>query len=200
MRPGQDSFNASSDNYLEVSGGYVAVDALGDGLDINGSIAITGGVVIVHGPTSSGNGALDYYGACDVTGGLVVAAGSIGMAQGPSVSSTQRSVMVNLTSSLPAGTVFHIETADGEEVLTFAPTKAYQSVVFSSPDLEDGAAYAVFTGGSSTGTVVDGLYSGGEYTAGTHYAEFTVSGVITTVGSARVGPGMQPGGGRRAPQ
>ncbi len=200
MRPGQDSFSASSDSYLEINGGYIAVDAVGDGLDINGSIAITGGVVIVNGPTSSGNGALDYYGACDVTGGLLVAAGSIGMAQGPSTGSTQNSVMVNFTSALPAGTVLHIEAADGEGLLTFVPTKAYQSVVFSSPDLEDGEAYDVFTGGSSTGTVVDGLYSGGEYTGGTQYAEFTVSGTVTTVGSARGGPGMQPGGGRPGPR
>lgn len=200
MRPGQDSFSTSSGNYLALSGGYVAIDAIGDGLDINGSITMTGGVVIVNGPTSSGNGALDYYGACEVTDGLLVAAGSIGMAQGPSASSTQRSVMVNLTSALPAGTLFRLETADGEEVLTFAPTKAYQSVVFSAPGLEDGAAYVVFTGGSSTGTVVDGLYSGGQYSGGTQYAEFTVSSMVTTVGSAARGFSGGPGGGRRTPQ
>ena len=196
-RPGQDSFSASSENYLEINGGYVVVDAMGDGLDINGSITMTGGTVIVNGPTSSGNGALDYYSGCEVSGGLLVAAGSIGMAQGPSASSAQNSVMVNLTSPAAAGAIFRIETADGEALLTFAPARAYQSFVFSSAELQNGATYIVYTGGASIGTAVDGLYSDGEYTGGTKFAEFTVSGAVTTVGTvARAFPGG-PGGGRR---
>lgn len=199
-RAGQDSFSASTDTYLEINGGYVAVDAFGDGLDINGAVTMTGGVVIVHGPTSNGNGALDYMRGFEMSGGFLVAAGSSGMAQAPGASSSQRSVMVNFASAQAAGTPFHIETVDGEDVLTFLPSKAYQSVVFSSTELQDGSTYVVYTGGSSTGTAVDGLYSGGTYSGGTKYAEFTVSGQVTTVGAARGGPGAWPGGGRRMPQ
>jgi len=199
-RAGQDSFASSTDTYLEVNGGYVAVDALGDGLDVNGAVTMTGGVVIVHGPTSNGNGALDYMRGFEMSGGFLVAAGSSGMAQAPGASSSQRSVMVNFASAQAAGTPFHIETVDGEDVLTFLPSKAYQSVVFSSTELQDGSTYVVYTGGSSTGTAVDGLYSGGTYSGGTKYAEFTVSGQVTTVGAARGGPGAWPGGGRRMPQ
>jgi hypothetical protein len=186
----------SGDNYLYVNGGYIAMDTMGDGMDINGPIDMTGGVVIVNGPTSNNNGALDYAGAFNLTGGFIVAVGSSGMAQAPSTSSTQYSVMHTFPSPQAAGTMIHIETEDGEEILTFVPTKAYQSVVLSSPKLKTGSTYIVYSGGSSTGTVTDGLYSGGTYTAGTEVASFTISSMVTGAGSLR---GGFPGGGRRRP-
>ncbi len=186
----------SGDNYLYVNGGYIAIDANGDGIDANGSIDMTGGMVIVNGPTSNNNGALDYLGAFNITGGFIVAVGSAGMAQAPSASSTQYSVMQIFPSPQAAGTMIHIETKDGEEILTFVPTKAYQSVVLSSPELENGSTYKVYSGGSSTGTVTDGRYSGGTYTAGTEAASFTISSRVTGAGSLR---GGFFGGARRRP-
>jgi hypothetical protein len=138
------------------------------------------------------NGALDYFGAFTVTGGYLVATGSSGMAQAPDTLSTRYSVMVNFTSQYSAETIVHIETEDGEEILTFVPTKAYQSVVLCSPELEKGETYMVYTGGSSTGAIADGLYSGGIYTAGTQVTSFTISSIITTIGSSW---GAFPGGG-----
>jgi hypothetical protein len=169
---------------------------MGDGMDINGPIDMTGGVVIVNGPTSNNNGALDYAGAFNLTGGFIVAVGSAGMAQAPSTSSTQYSVVYTFESPQVAGTMVHIETKDGQEILTFVPTKAYQSVVLSSPDLENGSTYLVYSGGSSTGTATDGLYSGGTYAAGTEAASFTISSMVT--GAGLLGGGFF-GGGRRRP-
>jgi hypothetical protein len=193
-RPGQNTFSTSGNNHLDISGGYIVVDATGDGLDINGAITMTDGVVIVSGPTRNDNGALDYDAGFSMTGGYLVAAGSAGMAQAPDTSSTQYAVMVNLASALSAGTLVHIETQQGAEILTFEPSKQYQSVVLCSPALAKGTSYNAYTGGSSTGTVTDGLYSGGTYTAGTLAMNFTISGIVTGVGSVR---GGMPGGGRR---
>jgi hypothetical protein len=197
-RPGQNNFNFSGDNYLHINGGYITVDATGDGLDINGSINMTGGVVIVNGPTSNFNGALDYYGAFQITGGFLVAVGSAGMAQAPSTSSSQYSVMLNFSSSQSADTMVHLETEDGEEILTFVPTKAYQSVVLCSPELNNGSTYIVYSGGSSTGTVTDGLYSSGTYTAGTQVTNFTISSIVTIIGL--YGGGFPGGAGGRFPR
>jgi hypothetical protein len=69
-RPGQNDFRLSGNYHLYVNGGYIVVDAAGDGLDINGPIDMTDGVVIVNGPTANNNGALDYTGAFTITGGL----------------------------------------------------------------------------------------------------------------------------------
>lgn len=181
---GNDNPIDPGDYHLDINGGYIVVDADGDGLDANGSINMSAGVVLVNGPTNNGNGAIDYDGAFAMTGGFLVAAGSSGMAQAPgAASSTQYSVLVNLTKTGSAGALFHLQTQAGEDILTFAPAKTYQSVVFSSPELAMGTTYRVYTGGSSTGTATDGLYSGGVYSAGTQAATFTISSMVTTVGS-----------------
>ena len=36
------------------------LDSVGDAIDSNGSVEITGGVVLVNGPSSDGDGAFDY--------------------------------------------------------------------------------------------------------------------------------------------
>jgi len=192
--PGQMGFESAGNNALMVNGGYIVVNAGGDGLDINGPITMTGGVVIVNGPTDNGNGAIDYTGSFKITGGNLVAAGSSGMAQAPGNSSTQYSVMLTFPSAQSAGTMVHVETKAGKDILTVVPTKTFQSVVFSTPELQSGSEYVTYSGGSSTGTVTDGLYSGGTYKPGTQVFAFNISGPVTTAGSQSGGnPGPNPG-------
>jgi hypothetical protein len=183
----------SGNGYVYINGGYIYIDAGGDGLDSNGSVEMTNGTVIINGPTNDGNGPLDYIGTFNISGGYLLAVGSSGMAEAPSSSSTQYSVMYNYDSTQAAGTVVHIESESGEDVLTFVPTKQYQSVVLSSPELENGTTYVLYSGGSSSGTASDGLYSGGTYTGGTQVASLTITSMVTTAGSAG-GFGGQPGG------
>lgn len=173
-------------------------DAMGDGLDINSSFQMTRGVVIVNDPTNDGNGPVDYLGTFDITGGFLVAVGSSGMAQTASTSSAQYSVLVNFPTMLPEGTMIHFKNEDGEEVLTFLPTKAYQSVLLSSPELEKGTIYIVYAGGSSSGTSTNALYSEGSYSGGTQMASFTISSIVTGEGSNWGGfPGGRGPGGQR---
>jgi len=47
-----------------------------------------------------------------MTGGFLVAAGSSGMAEAPSESSSQYAVLLNLSSTQPVGTQIHIQTSD----------------------------------------------------------------------------------------
>lgn len=189
MNGGMGSFG-NSNNYVYIHGGYIFMDAAGDGLDSNGNFEMTGGVVLVNGPTNNGNGPLDYMSSFKISGGFLVAVGSAGMAQAPSEDSTQYSVMQILDSMQAAGMMIHIETAAGEDVLTFLPTKEYQSVLVSSSKLQNGESYVVNIGGSSTGTPVDGLYTDGDYTPGTQVASFTITSIVTGGG----GVGMMPGG------
>jgi hypothetical protein len=155
---------------------------------------MTGGDVIINGPTADFNGALDYYGTFKITGGFLVAVGSSGMAQAPSTSSTQYSVMMTFPSAQSAGTMVHFESEDGKDILTFVPEKAYESVVLCSPELKYGSTYVVYSGGRSTGTVTDGLYSGGTYSGGTQITSFTISSVVTMAGEYSGGPPGGPGG------
>lgn len=172
---------SSGNYYMYINGGRISITASGDGLDANGSIVMTGGTVMVNGPTSSGNGAIDYDGSFQISGGLIVAAGSSGMAQAPSSSSSQNSILVTYSSTKSSGTLFHIEKSDGTEIVTFKPSKNYQSVAFSSPDLITGSSYKLYSGGSSTGTSENGLYEGGTYSGGTQVSSFTISSTVTRI-------------------
>jgi hypothetical protein len=184
----------TGDDPLYINGGYVYINASGDGIDILGPITMTGGTVIVSGPSDNGNGPLDYQSECKITGGLLVAVGSSGMAQAPSETSSQLSLMVNFSEIQAAGTVLHVEGPDGEDILTMAPAKDFQSIVLSSDQFQEGETYTVYLGGSATGTITDTVYSGGTYTPGTENTSVTLSGVVTTSGAATGGMGRTNGG------
>lgn len=192
--PGQDSFSAAGNYFLYIRGGYIFIDAQGDGIDVNGGIEMSDGVVLVNGPTEQMNGALDYDSGFSMTGGTIVAVGSSGMALTTSQSSSQNSALIYLSGAQAGGTLIHIQNSTGEDVLTFAPTREYQSIAFSSPKLTNGETYTVFTGGSSTGTVSDGFYQDGTYSSGAQAASFTIASTVTTVGSGgRMGQGQWQG-------
>ena len=55
---GNDKFSSSGNGLINITGGYVYVDASGDGIDANGNIKMAGGTVLVNGPTNDGNGSL----------------------------------------------------------------------------------------------------------------------------------------------
>ncbi|MHB8088335.1 MAG: carbohydrate-binding domain-containing protein [Anaerolineaceae bacterium] len=178
-----DTFAASGSISLTINGGTIVIDANGDGIDVNGSIEMTDGLVLVNGPTNDGNSALDFDSGFNISGGLLVAVGSSGMAHLLSATSTQNSVLVNLSSAQSASTLINVQNSAGESIMTFSPTKNYQSLMFSSPNLVTGSEYTVSVGGSSTGDAVDNLYTGGAFSGGTSVGNFTISSVVTLLGS-----------------
>jgi hypothetical protein len=168
-------------NPMYVRGGYLYANANGDGLDINGPIDMSGGTIIIDGPTANDNGPLDYLGTFQVSGGYLLAVGSAGMAQAPSRTSTQNSVAIRFGSAQPAGTLVHIADPSGGDILTFRPAKRYQLVVLSSPGLVPASAYSLYLGGSSTGTEKDGLFSGGTYYGGSKKGTFDITSSLTAL-------------------
>ncbi|WP_139904830.1 carbohydrate-binding domain-containing protein [Clostridium thermarum] len=197
-RMGQNPFTAT-DGKLIISGGFISVNADGDGLDSNGDIEMAGGTVVVSGPTNSGNGALDYNGTFEISGGLLVAAGSSGMAEAPSESSGQYSIMMTYPQVQQAGTLISLKDSSGKTLLTYAPEKNYQTVVISSPDLKKDSNYTLYSGGTSTGNETKGFYAKGENVNGTKVVAFTISSSVTWLNESGVttnkGQGMgRPGG------
>lgn len=195
--------NDGSSQQLTIHGGYLTVDAAGDGLDANGSIRMTGGTVLVNGPTNGGNGALDYDGTFEISGGYLVAAGSSGMVQASSDSSTQSAVLMSYSQTQQPGTIVHLEDSEGNNVLSFAPSKNYQSVMISTPDLKKGGSYTLYSGGTSTGSEADGLYTDGNYYGGTKVVAFELANNVTWLSESGVTTGRSSsfgggGGGMRS--
>lgn len=136
---------------LTVSGGYTVVYASGDGIDSNGNIVMTGGTLLVFGPTDNGNGAIDFGdGNCSMTisGGTLLAVGSSGMAE--TATNAGQAVFDGLfRSSIAAGTLVGLCDADGNLLCGFRLPKVISSIVFSSATLTAGEAYTLVQGGTA---------------------------------------------------
>lgn len=145
---------AQANVYIQINGGQTTIKASGDGLDSNGDLYITGGEIYVEGPEDNGNGALDYNGDGIITGGTLAAFGSAGMAMTLGSDSTQGTVMVN-TGSQNAGDAASLSDADGNVLMSYAPTKSYANVVLSTKGVEKGQTYTV-TAGAFTNQVTAG--------------------------------------------
>lgn len=155
---GRNDMFASDGSSIAINGGNVHVNASGDGIDANGDLYVTGGSVVVSGPTNSGNGALDYNGTAAITGGTVIAAGASGMAEIFGASSTQVAFMVNLNGG--AGEIT-VADAQGSVLLSGTVEKSFQCVVISSPDLAVGETYTVSSGNATAQVTPSAIVSGG---------------------------------------
>ena len=191
-RPGQNMFSGTTGT-LTISGGYMFVDADGDGLDSNGSLTVTGGVTLVSGPTNSGNGALDYGSSATVTGGVVVALGASGMAMGFTSAQNQGAMLYSF-SSRSGGTSFAVCDADGKVVVSFTSSKTYQSVAVTAPGIQSGSTYTIVVGAAVDGADANGYAENTTCTGGTTLA--TINMTSNVYGSSG-GMGGFGGGGIR---
>lgn len=178
-----DVFSNTVARHFEMSGGTVAMNAQGDGVDIGGSATITGGKLIVSGPTANNNGALDVDDTFLVTGGVVMAIGSSGMAVAPATTSSQASIKGNFASTQATGTIVHVVDGNGKLLASFKSPKSFASIVFSSGAIIKGQAYKVYVGGSVSGTAIGGYYSDGSI------ADATLVGSLTAGSYTNSGPG-----------
>jgi len=192
MITSDDGINATKGSRTEMNDGSMASinggtliinSSKGDPLDSNGDASLTGGKVILQGPSSQPEVAIDVNGSFKISGGFLIASGpnSGNMIEGPATSSVQYSIMAKTSSTLSSSTLFHIEDGSGNNLVTFKPVRSSYYIVFSSPSLSNGLSCSIFTGGSSTGTSTGGVYEGGTYSGGTLKKTFTISGKVTSV-------------------
>jgi len=186
---------ANGDCALYINGGYIVIYSNADSVDSNGIIYMTGGTVIANGPQSYTNGALDSDGEFIIEGGVLIAVGSSGMAESPDGNSSQNSVLYLFDTVQAVGTMIYIVSEDDEQLLAYNPVKEYQSIAFSSPELETGKTYTVYSGGSIDSQETDGVHEDGNYSTGTVVGEFTVNSALTVVGTQSRQQGGPQGGG-----
>ncbi len=143
----------SSEYQMYINGGSISINSQGDGLDSNGSVLITDGVVVVYGPTTERNNALDVDGEFWLTGGTLIAGGSSGrMADSPDADSPQPSIVVTFDGAL-ADSVFQVLADDGTEVAFYQSTKSVEHLVVSTPEIESGSSYEIVVDGTTVATV-----------------------------------------------
>lgn len=155
-RPGANNFINSSDVYIKITGGNITIDASGDGIDSNGNLNISGGKIIVYGPTDNGNGALDYDNNASITGGIICAIGYSGMAMNFKTS-TQGSILYNTNITYKSGT--NITLNGNDEIFSIASKKAFNSVVISTPNISLGSYTLIIGDDTYTINLTSLLYS-----------------------------------------
>lgn len=173
--------------------GSVSVNAAGagEGIDSKGSIFMSGGTVVVQGSAITGTKAIDYETNFNITGGTFMTCGPYRSKSIPTPTtstSTQNFIYATLSSTtaiLPAATMFNIQGADGSNLVTFQPMRNAYYFIFSSPSIQKSTSYDIYTGGTSTGTNLNGLFTGGIYSPGTKKKTFTTA--VTTKTSTSFG-------------
>ncbi len=183
--PSQGMDETSPYGMLYVKGGKIYVEANGDGMDSNGSIDMSGGVVIINGPSSGGNGVFDIgesNATFKITGGTLIGAGSSDMAvtptsisngyflNGKSSNSSSggrpsfggNSQGSSSSSSYAAGTPVKVTTSNG--YIIFVPKVKSPWLFVTTPEMNNG--------GSFTATTVS------SYSGGTQILGKTINGVF----------------------
>lgn len=142
------NLNQAGEVKIVIDGGTLTVDAEGDGLDANGSIEINGGTVVVNGPTSGANAALDYDDNGKLNGGTVLFVDNGEMTMGFGSDSSQAFLMVSVQGT--AGTTVEVVDSSGKTVASLKASKAFSTVLISSPEIKEGEKYTIKVGSNST--------------------------------------------------
>lgn len=151
---GMDDYDSNC--IIKITGGTICINAEGDGIDSNGDAEISNATVIVYGPQNGGNGALDYAGTLKITSGFLLAVGSAEMSQGVSDGSI---ASLYFKCNVNANTVMTIKDSSSNEIISFVAPKKYSSVVLATSLLEEGQSYSVYTGGTTSQSAQNGIYS-----------------------------------------
>lgn len=186
---GGDRFGAT-DSTITISGGVLFVNAAGDGLDSNGDLIVTGGETYISGPENGANGALDYSGSGQITGGILVAVGTSQMAMNFGDTSTQGSILTNV-SNCKAGNEVQLLDAKGNVLVSYTAESSFNSVVVSCPQIKQGETYTLTAAGNETKITMESLIYG------TGMGDFGGPGGPGSMdGFGNPGDGRGPGGGR----
>ena len=143
-----DGINAASDDesvseHIIISGGTITVDASGDGLDSNGTIYVSGGTLIVYGPTTGADTGLDADGGILIDGGNVFVASSKEMLEIPA-SNSKSNVLVYGANTVQAGSEIILTNADGGEMVRITLKKQAQAIILSTPELATNGTYSLY--------------------------------------------------------
>ena len=143
-----DGINAASDDesvneHIIISGGTITVDASGDGLDSNGTIYVSGGTLIVYGPTTGADTGLDADGGILIDGGNLFVASSKEMLEIPA-SNSKSNVLVYGVNTVPAGSEIILTNADGGEMVRITLKKQAQAIILSTPELATNGTYSLY--------------------------------------------------------
>lgn len=186
-----DGLNARTS--ITINGGILYAEmTAGDAIDSNGSMTITGGLILAFGAQMPEGGADCDMNEIKITGGTLIATGGTNSAPSESESS-QISVLLGSASK---GDMIGILDSDGNTVFAFEAPGNYSNMLLSTATIISDQDYTVYTGGTITGDSYHGYYENGSYTGGTESISFTTDGMVISAGGTSNDIGGFGGGGK----
>ena len=186
-----DGLNARTS--ITINGGILYAEmTAGDAIDSNGSMTITGGLILAFGAQMPEGGADCDMNEIKITGGTLIATGGTNSAPSESESS-QISVLLGSASK---GDMIGILDSDGNTVFAFEAPGNYSNMLLSTATITSDQDYTVYTGGTITGDSYHGYYENGSYTGGTESISFTTDGMVISAGGTSDDMGGFGGGGK----
>lgn len=144
---GGGGMSSDSNGSIAISGGTLLINSSGDGIDANGTLLISGGYTVVVGPTQGDTATLDYDKSAAITGGTFIGTGASGMAQ--TFSESEQGVIAISVGNQGAGTKILLKDQGGKTLLTHEPEMNFAVVILSTPDMKKGETYTVEVGSES---------------------------------------------------
>ena len=186
-----DGLNARTS--IIINGGILYAEmTAGDAIDSNGSMTITGGLILAFGAQMPEGGADCDMNEIKITGGTLIATGGTNSAPSESESS-QISVLLGSASK---GDMIGILDSDGNTVFAFEAPGNYSNMLLSTATITSAQDYTVYTGGTINGDSYHGYYENGSYTGGTESISFTTDGMVISAGGTSNDMGGFGGGGK----
>lgn len=222
---GEGSEGIESKNVMTLGGGDIVINTYDDAINATNKIIISDGRIFAN---STRNDAIDSNGTIDVTGGLVIACGTtapeggfdcdqntftitggtlIGLGGSTSTPSSQtctQPVIVLGGKQLQQDAVIGLAESNGSCLFTFTvPQQLGQAtMLLSCPGMSVGNTYTISSGATlaTDSEPWQGYTSGGTSTGATTMASLTLTQTVTTSGNTGGGPGGGgPGGGGGRP-
>lgn len=169
--------NTGSDHTMNINGGTIYINSAADGTDSNGDTNFNGGLLIVSGPVSGGDGSIDGDGTMTLNGGTILGLSSRGMMEYPA------GCMVTTSVNASAGDMISVLDSNGELIITIKTNKDVSDIIYADGMGSNMASYKLVTGGSFEGTLCeDGWAVSGKIKNGTEctwsQAESASSGIM----------------------
>lgn len=167
---------------IEINNGTVYIEAGGDGIDSNQDIIFNGGTTFVVGGSKLINGGLDADQQIEVNGGQLIALGTDQL-QAPNTAE-QTVLCMNLLKAIPKGTMVTLLDENENIMISFEANDSFKNMIVSLSNITT-KNFTIYTGGTNTGTKMNGIYLNGEYTKGTAFdikgrKTFEIYSTITT--------------------
>ena len=141
-----DGINAGGDGGLiTINDGTIYINASGDGIDSNQNLIINGGYIYTMGSSVGGDSGIDTDDGYEINGGTVIALGS-DMLELPESTSTQKSVSIDLNTTISEGSNISLIDETGEEIIEFTADQDFSTLIISDSKIESGTYYIYIDG------------------------------------------------------